>query len=220
MRTHASLVSAGTERSIVKFAEQNLLEKARSRPDLVKQVFTGDPSLFHAGEANAVVLEPALGPHSVLTLDEGEHMRQRKLLLPPFHGERMRGYETVIREATERAIAEWERYLQNYPGHWQNEPARERILVCRTRLADKLMRTGALYLKLSLPSPARRYFQMVATDYRDTVWVPEAELGLAMCDAREGKRQEAIAQLQAIEGRYPGTPVAKRALRERKRLER
>jgi cytochrome P450 family 135 len=36
-------------------------------PELVKQVFTGDPRRFHAGEANATVLEPALGPNSVLT---------------------------------------------------------------------------------------------------------------------------------------------------------
>ncbi len=67
-------------------------------PELVKQVFTGDPHLFHAGEANASVLEPALGPHSVLTLDEEEHMRQRKLLLPPFHGDRVRRYGELIRE--------------------------------------------------------------------------------------------------------------------------
>src|SRR5207248_1743265 len=59
-------------------------------PELVKQVFTGDPAQLHAGEANATVLEPTLGQSSVLTLDEDAHMRQRKLLLPPFHGERVR----------------------------------------------------------------------------------------------------------------------------------
>ena len=46
-----------------------------------KQVFTGDPRLLHAGEANVVLL-PLLGRHSVLLLDEGAHMAQRKLLLP------------------------------------------------------------------------------------------------------------------------------------------
>ena len=55
-----------------------------------RQIFTGSPEQFHAGEANATVLEPALGPNSVLTLDEAPHMQQRKLLLPPFHGERVR----------------------------------------------------------------------------------------------------------------------------------
>jgi cytochrome P450 len=53
-----------------------------SDPDAVKQVFTGDPRLLHAGEAN-VILRPILGDNSVLLLDEQPHMRQRKLLLPP-----------------------------------------------------------------------------------------------------------------------------------------
>ncbi|MGH7731479.1 MAG: outer membrane protein assembly factor BamD [Candidatus Eiseniibacteriota bacterium] len=123
-------------------------------------------------------------------------------------------------EYTLKALEEWQRYLQDFPGHWQNALARERILACRTRLADKLMRTGNLYLKLNQPKPARVYFEMVKTDYGDTIWVPEAELGLATCDVKEGRRAEAIARLQAIEARYPGQPVAARAARERKRLER
>ena len=76
-------------------------------PELVKQVFTGSATQFHAGEANATVLEPALGPSSVLTLDEDEHLRQRKLLLPPFHGERVQRYGELIREVTERDIQSW-----------------------------------------------------------------------------------------------------------------
>jgi cytochrome P450 len=76
-------------------------------PELVKQVFTGDPRRFHAGEANATVLEPALGPNSVLILDEREHMRQRKVLLPPFHGERVRAYGAQIREIADREIESW-----------------------------------------------------------------------------------------------------------------
>jgi cytochrome P450 len=76
-------------------------------PETVKRVFTGDPAQFHAGEANATVLEPALGPNSVLTLDEGEHMRQRKLLLPPFHGESVIRYGELIREITERDMETW-----------------------------------------------------------------------------------------------------------------
>jgi cytochrome P450 family 135 len=76
-------------------------------PELVKEVFTGSPAVFHAGEANATVLEPALGPSSVLTLDDAPHMQQRKLLLPPFHGERVRRYGEVIREATRREMETW-----------------------------------------------------------------------------------------------------------------
>jgi cytochrome P450 len=78
-----------------------------ARPDLVKAVFTGSPEVFHAGEANATVLEPALGPNSVLTLDDAPHMRQRKLLLPPFHGERVRRYGELIVEMTRREMESW-----------------------------------------------------------------------------------------------------------------
>ena len=76
-------------------------------PDLVKQVFTGSPAQFHAGEANATVLEPALGPNSVLTLDESAHMRQRKLLLPPFHGRRIDAYGELMRDVTVDAMESW-----------------------------------------------------------------------------------------------------------------
>ena len=78
-----------------------------ANPELVKSVFTGSPEQFHAGEANATVLEPALGPNSVLTLDEAPHMRQRKLLLPPFHGEQIRHYGELIRETTLREMESW-----------------------------------------------------------------------------------------------------------------
>ena len=78
-----------------------------THPDLVKQVFTGPPDQMHAGEANATVLEPALGPNSVLTLDDEPHMRQRKLLLPPFHGDRIQAYGDLIREVTMREMETW-----------------------------------------------------------------------------------------------------------------
>jgi len=78
-----------------------------AEPSLVKALFTGDPAVFHAGEANATVLEPALGPNSVLTLDDEPHLRQRKLLLPPFHGERVERYGELIREITRAEMESW-----------------------------------------------------------------------------------------------------------------
>ena len=77
-------------------------------PDLVKEVFRGPPDQLRAGEANAV-LGPVLGERSVLLLDGAEHMRQRKLLLPPFHGERMRAYEQTMQDAADRSIDTWPR---------------------------------------------------------------------------------------------------------------
>jgi cytochrome P450 family 135 len=75
-------------------------------PDAVKQIFRGDPRLLHAGEANVVLL-PVLGSHSVLLLDEDAHMAQRKLMLPSFHGERMRGYEQTMAEVATRELERW-----------------------------------------------------------------------------------------------------------------
>jgi cytochrome P450 family 135 len=75
-------------------------------PELVKQVFTGDPKVFHAGEGNQI-LRPILGENSVLVLDEKKHIGQRKLLLPPFHGERMQAYGEKMTEIAAREIESW-----------------------------------------------------------------------------------------------------------------
>jgi len=75
-------------------------------PDLIKQVFQASPDQLRAGEANAV-LEPVLGRRSVLLLDGAEHLRQRKLMLPPFHGRRLKTYEQVMERAADEAIDGW-----------------------------------------------------------------------------------------------------------------
>jgi cytochrome P450 len=76
-------------------------------PAEVKRVFTGDPAVFHAGEANLLALGDALGENSLLTLDEGRHLSQRKLLLPPFHGTSVDRYTELMAEATAREVARW-----------------------------------------------------------------------------------------------------------------
>jgi cytochrome P450 len=75
-------------------------------PDAVKQVFTGDPSIYHAGEGNQI-LAPILGRNSILVLDEKPHIGQRRLLLPPFHGERMQGYGETMAEIAAAEIESW-----------------------------------------------------------------------------------------------------------------
>jgi cytochrome P450 len=77
-----------------------------AHPDHVKQVFTGDPEVFHAGEAN-VVLRPVLGRHSILLLDDAPHMAQRRLMLPSFHGERMQRYEALMTAVAEEEVSRW-----------------------------------------------------------------------------------------------------------------
>jgi cytochrome P450 len=75
-------------------------------PAAIKAVFTGDPDLLLAGEGNRV-LEPVVGRHSVLLLDGAEHLRHRRLLLPPFHGARMHHYGARIAEITRRELDRW-----------------------------------------------------------------------------------------------------------------
>jgi cytochrome P450 len=77
-----------------------------SDPDHVRQVFTGDPGVFHAGEGNTILL-PLVGDHSVLLLDDEAHMSQRKLLLPPFHGKRMERYGELMRQIASDEIETW-----------------------------------------------------------------------------------------------------------------
>ncbi len=75
-------------------------------PEAVKTVFTAPPELVPSA-AGASPIAPIMGKSSVIVLTGREHMRQRKLLLPPFHGERMREYEDVIVDATRRDMASW-----------------------------------------------------------------------------------------------------------------
>jgi cytochrome P450 family 135 len=77
-----------------------------SRPEHVREVLTGDPSKLHAGEGNRILL-PFVGPNSILLLDDAAHLRQRRLLLPAFHGQRMRAYGDLIRNVAEREVATW-----------------------------------------------------------------------------------------------------------------
>jgi cytochrome P450 family 135 len=77
-----------------------------SDPPSLKRLFGADRQNTIAPGRN-VVLAPVLGQGSLLLLEGEEHLRRRKLMLPPFHGERMRAYEQVIAEATERETASW-----------------------------------------------------------------------------------------------------------------
>jgi cytochrome P450 len=75
-------------------------------PDHVRSLFTARPQLAPT-LAEESPLRPVLGPSSVLTSNEPRHMRQRKLLLAPFHGEAIAAYEEMIANAAKREIARW-----------------------------------------------------------------------------------------------------------------
>ncbi len=77
-----------------------------SDPAAIKEIFTGDPDELRAGDAN-VVLAPFVGSDSLLLADGARHRRKRRLLMPPFHGERMQLYGELMRAITDRVIDAW-----------------------------------------------------------------------------------------------------------------
>lgn len=77
-----------------------------SDPKAVREVFQGDPSVLHSGEANSLFIA-TVGRHSVLVLDGAEHMRQRRVLVPPLKGERMRAFFDAMRLETLEAVRAW-----------------------------------------------------------------------------------------------------------------
>jgi cytochrome P450 len=148
-------------------------------PAAIKQLFTGDQSDLLAGEANSF-MSPVLGPNSVLVLDGAEHMRQRKLLLPPFQGSRVAAFRDVIHAVAERELDSWR------PG--MTFPVRERMraltfeVICRAvfgvtepvrvaRLRAALMKvidlsplymlSGMLRRDLGRLSPGRRFTELI-----------------------------------------------------------
>jgi outer membrane protein assembly factor BamD len=123
-------------------------------------------------------------------------------------------------ENTLKALEQWQGYLRSYPGHWLNTEGEKRVQLARTRLADKLADTGLLYIKLGRTRPARIYMRRVLDDYPDTPPAAQAALGLALADALEGKRAEAMAELRQVQSSYPNRPEAQRAAKELVRLER
>jgi cytochrome P450 len=77
-----------------------------SGPETVREVFRGDPRVLHSGEANSL-FTATVGKHSVLVLDGEPHARQRRVLVPPLKGERMRAFFDAMRQETLDAVRSW-----------------------------------------------------------------------------------------------------------------
>ena len=76
-------------------------------PQAVREILSADARTFDSGRANGILL-PLVGSESMLLLDGDRHKQQRKLMMPPFHGERMQTYATTIEEITQEVIARWQ----------------------------------------------------------------------------------------------------------------
>ena len=79
-----------------------------SNPQAIEQVFTADPNLFEVGTQSTLPIRVLLGDNSLVLLDGIEHKRQRKLLMPPFHGERMKSYGQTMVDITKEVISGWQ----------------------------------------------------------------------------------------------------------------
>ncbi len=77
-----------------------------SDPKAIQELFTADSKLFDSGSGNEII-QPLVGGNSLILLDGDRHLQQRKLLMPPFHGERMRAYGQIVREITEQVTSQW-----------------------------------------------------------------------------------------------------------------
>jgi cytochrome P450 len=77
-----------------------------SDPGAVREIFRLDPAIAPAGQSWEF-LRPFAGPHSILVLDGEEHLRERRLIQTPFHGERMRAFAPMIAELARRELSTW-----------------------------------------------------------------------------------------------------------------
>jgi cytochrome P450 family 135 len=199
-----------------------------SDPDAVKQVFTGDPRLLHAGEGNVILL-PLVGRHSVLLLDEREHMAQRKLMLPPFHGERMTRYGELIASVAERELERWP-----LGAPFQLRPRmqaitleviiravfgirdEDRLELMRERLAETLELTMDLrtMLALSLLGPQRMYKMRYFQRELDPVNAPLLEEIARRREAPDLEERDDILSLLLQARHEDGRPMSDAELRD------
>lgn len=75
-------------------------------PGIAKQVLTGDPEIFRAGDTNGL-FRPVVGSHSILLLDGEEHLRHRRIMLPAFGGSHAQQFADQVREIAEKQVASW-----------------------------------------------------------------------------------------------------------------
>lgn len=122
-------------------------------------------------------------------------------------------------EFTLKALQQWMDYRSAYPEHWRGPEATRRIGECRTRPATKLVHTGDRYVRLGQWEPARLYYRNALTEYGESPVAGDALIGLAMVDARLGERDKALSALREIEAEHPGTPLAIKAAKTRRQIE-
>jgi cytochrome P450 len=199
-----------------------------SDPKLIEQVFTADDKVIHGGDAN-MIATALLGENSVLLLDEVPHMTQRKLLLPPFHGDRVQRYHDTMARICEEEIATWpiDEPMSLLPrmqtitlnvimsaifgvsGGERQDALRARI---RAQLdwGDNPMRMGRLHLTHRRGKEPPKSFLAVRDPLDATIF---EEIELARRDPRLEERDDILALL--VQARHDdGSPMSDREIRD------
>jgi cytochrome P450 family 138 len=196
-----------------------------SDPELIKQVFRADPKTLHAGTQSP--LRTVLGPNSLLGIDEEQHMQQRKLLLPPFKGQRMKHYEGLIEEIAAEEIDSWPegveietaRPMQRitlrailravFGAEGERLEALERLIPPWTALGSKLATIELLQHDLGPWSPWGRFLRLRA---RIDVILDEL-IAVAKADPQLDARPDVLALL--VQARHDdGSPMSNPEIRD------
>jgi cytochrome P450 len=196
-------------------------------PDDVKKVFTAPAGSLGVDLANPLLL-PVLGPRSVMLMEEPEHMTRRRLMLPPFHGQRMGADSEMMTEVTLERIRSWP---QGEPFElWPHMQAITQEVIMRSVFGpDEASRLGRLrkllhQLTMALNDPGRlstaaalgpRWLAR-SRGFREAM-APVEEALLEEVDRRrrEGQngRKDIVSML--VEARYEdGSPMSERDLRD------
>ena len=160
-----------------------------SSPEAIRALYSERGPQPAAGRT--LSLRPIVGPRSVLLLEGAEHLSRRRLMLPPFHGDRMRAYEPTVREATAREIARWPadavRGAPEHAGdHARGDPARR--LRRRRRRAPRAAARAARAAPGSTASAGLQFSVLLARRLGDPDPLAQLQALMAEIDAMLARR--------------------------------
>jgi cytochrome P450 family 110 len=146
-------------------------------PEAIRAIFTADKEMFDSGRGNSGILSFLLGQNSLVLLDGQTHQRQRKLLMPPFHGEKLKTYGDLIVDITEKVTVEWQEGQLIPLRHYTQEITLRVILqavfgLCTGARYDELrhLLAGLLDTTSSPLSSSLLFFQFLQKDWGN--WSP------------------------------------------------
>jgi cytochrome P450 family 110 len=176
-------------------------------PADLKALFTAPADVMHAGAANALAFGAVAGTRTHFVLDRESHLERRRLMLPPFHGDRMHEYGEAMADVTARAVAAWPRgttfaahpqlqritlqvILRTIFGLDERAPRDEQVILQLVRLANEALASPLLMARplqwdLGPWSPWGRVLRVVRES--DRLLLAEIQKRRAAGDAAERK---------------------------------